>query len=893
MTAFLQAVADNTTFGYATEYMIVDGRPFSFDGHSYLIDLYQDNHPYQVIEKAAQMGASVLGMAKAFFVCDKLGKNVIYFFPTDEDVREFSKGRVAPIIRDSPHLEAVVGDADAVGLRNVGRGFLYFRGMRSNIRMKCFCEDTEVLTRSGWKHFDSVTREDYIATRSPSGIFMWQRPTDVWQYDYNGEMLHFKAAGTDVLVTPNHRMLFQSCPGKQEWFETAEQRRNAKASQTHQQFVRSDVTWRGEVPKFLVKDGRDAHGDKWFITIPGNKRNNAWESAGRLPSRRINLADWVAFLGLYLAEGSTQGVMGGKRGGRVSISQVEKSKHFQRIQKLLPKIAATWSYDNGSTFRIGDMELAKVLFPLGNKYNKFVPEWVKNLPPRYLKILWEWAVVGDGSVQRSQVRYGTMSKKLADDMQEVLMKLGVLAYVKPQKQSTVPTIRGRQVKSTVPCYVVLARTTGKTTVAPRPQAVKYRGTVGCVSVPNGVILTRRNGLTMWSGNSIAADLLIFDELDEVTNNQLELADQRLNHSSLKWRYLLSTPTFDNYGIDREFRKSDQRYWNLICKNCLTPNITEKLFPDCVKRISEVKCILVCRKCDAELDAQYGLWIAEKQTERIRGYHLCSLYGIYTDLSELMYKFEEGRHREEFMRSKLGMPWVSTDQRLTPELVERCCERYECGPMGMTHTYMGVDQRGRELHVVIRGNDDRTRRPKDVLIKRVRKFEDLDVLMSEFDVDLAVVDGTPNQHSARDFCMRFPGRAYMAYYNENQRGSYKWQESKTDDEDYQVTVNRTESLDAMYEEVQRREIMLPNPDNAEIHSFVEQVCNLARINEVDDDGGVKHAVYKRLGEDHYAHASNYALIAHSRFGGPVQSIMVQSPIISTNVVSRRFEEGSRY
>jgi hypothetical protein len=528
-------LVEKTQFGYALEYVCLDGKPFDFSDHNYLLDMYADTHPYQVVEKAAQMGASVIGMIKSFFVCDKLGKNVIYFFPTDEDVREFSKSRVAPIIRDSPHIRAIVDDVDSVSLRQVGRGFLYFRGMRSKIRMK----------------------------------------------------------------------------------------------------------------------------------------------------------------------------------------------------------------------------------------------------------------------------------------------------------------------------------------------------------------------------SVPADMLVFDELYEVSADQFELADQRLNHSTLKWRYMLSTPTFDNYGIDYQFQKSDQRYWNLICKKCLTYNIMEKQWPDCVFREDELTAYLICRKCNAKLDTQFGEWVAERpKTQRIRGYHLCGLYSVYADLPGWLDDYYSGRKREEFMRSRLGLPWVSADQRVTEDVVLRCVDGHEMGP-GIPHSYMGVDQKGDMLHVVIRAPHKITKRPTILFIGTVKTFNELDALIRIYDVDMCVIDGLPNQHSARDFSMRFPGRVSLCYYNDNQKGAYKWTEPRAFSDsdspgDYQVIVNRTEALDDMFEEVTHRELSLPKINDDVTNAFVKQLCNLARINELDDDGGVMQAVWKRLGEDHFAHANSYSAIARARFdSGPAQAVVVNSPLIAQTQYSRRYEQGSRY
>jgi hypothetical protein len=530
-----QLAIENTILGYAREYIYGIGddpeERFSFKGHNYLIDIYNDPHKYMVIEKSAQMGASVYAMAKSFFVCDKLGKNVIYFFPTDSDVQEFSKTRVAPLLSASPHLEAITARNDSQGLRKVGRGWMYFRGMRSSIAMK----------------------------------------------------------------------------------------------------------------------------------------------------------------------------------------------------------------------------------------------------------------------------------------------------------------------------------------------------------------------------SVPADFLVFDELDEVSEDSEALADQRLNHSRLKWRLKLSTPTFEGYGIDRDFQKSDKRYWNLICKKCDTKNIMEFEFPDCVRIVSEVEAYLICKKCKSTLDTQYGVWIAENpKALRIRGYHICGLYSSYMDLAEIMQEYTEGRRRAEFYRSKLGIPFTEADDRVTPTMVQSCIRDYEMH--AEENCYMGVDQKGDGLHIVIRKKDKFSIKSRVLFIGKVKLFGDLDYYIRKYDVTLCVIDGVPNQHSAREVAARFPGRVFMCYYNENQRGDYNWSEpddkkKREENQDWQVVVNRTEALDAMYDEVRRHEIELPQSTTSE---FISQLCALGRVNEADEDGTILKAVYKRLGEDHFAHANSYSLIAMSRYGGLKATAITVMPKSAARIqYARKYEGGSRF
>jgi hypothetical protein len=362
---------------------------------------------------------------------------------------------------------------------------------------------------------------------------------------------------------------------------------------------------------------------------------------------------------------------------------------------------------------------------------------------------------------------------------------------------------------------------------------------------------------------------------------------------LQWRLKLSTPTYENFGIDREFKSSDQRYWNLVCRSCQTRTVVEFTFPDCVKRLSETMCVLICRRCKRELDTQYGEWIAEKpKVERIRGYHICGLYSKYLDLSNMMVEYESGRRRDEFMRSKMGMPWVSAEQRITLEMVQRCYTDEE--QRIVHHAYMGVDQKGDQLHVTIRKPNRLLGKSEVLCVQKLKTFDQLDRLMRVYDIDLCVLDGLPNQHSARDFSRRFPGRVYLCYYQDNQKGEYAWREANTTTGlDYQVVVNRTEALDAMYEQIQRREIALPKP-TPDVEELAVQLTNMARENIEDDDGTICGATWKRLGPDHFAHSMSYSLIAESKYGSQIpSSIVVKSKTMAMLIKPKRSFVSGRY
>jgi len=118
--------------------VILDGKPFTFDRHEYLIEPYSDNHPDMTFMKAAQLGLTSLGMLRAIYGARYRGfKGVLYLFPSRSDVIDFSKGRITPLIEDNPDtIGSWVKDTDAANIKQIWGCFLYFRGMRSRTGLK-------------------------------------------------------------------------------------------------------------------------------------------------------------------------------------------------------------------------------------------------------------------------------------------------------------------------------------------------------------------------------------------------------------------------------------------------------------------------------------------------------------------------------------------------------------------------------------------------------------------------------------------------------------------------------------------------------------------------------------------------------------------------------------
>jgi len=127
--------------------IVLDGHPFTYDRHEYLVEPYRDDHPHVVEMKAAQLGLSTKSMLRAVYGARFRGfKGILYLFPSRGDVLDFSRGRVNPLIEDNPDtIGSWVKDTDSAGLKKIWNAFLYFRGMRSAVGLKSVPVDFIIL----------------------------------------------------------------------------------------------------------------------------------------------------------------------------------------------------------------------------------------------------------------------------------------------------------------------------------------------------------------------------------------------------------------------------------------------------------------------------------------------------------------------------------------------------------------------------------------------------------------------------------------------------------------------------------------------------------------------------------------------------------------------------
>jgi len=220
----------------------------------------------------------------------------------------------------------------------------------------------------------------------------------------------------------------------------------------------------------------------------------------RRPAKRFDMNKWLRFFAWYLSEGCIR-----RRGGEptaVYISQKDK-KNIEEIKRTVKDLGFNFyehfkEHDGTTTIEISNNHLANYLAQFGLSNEKHIPEQIKGCSKKQLELFWRTMLKGDGYVSRQGTEYyHSNSKRLIDDLQEIVMKIG--------KAGTVCVDNHRENT----CYYISVGHNVDTTINPKSQRkdgiykwVKYDGTVYCCTVPTGIIMVRKNGKAGWSGNTM-------------------------------------------------------------------------------------------------------------------------------------------------------------------------------------------------------------------------------------------------------------------------------------------------------------------------------------------------------------------------------------------------------
>jgi replicative DNA helicase Mcm len=358
-----------------------------------------------------------------------------------------------------------------------------------------FSADTEILTRrGGWVTFDQLLCLDEVATRTLTGRFQWHNPSRVICQRYTGPMLHFRSQVYNLMVAPAHLLpTYRRQKPDRQWngileFKAAGYFSDGR-SRGRNHRIPLTSQWDGTAPETIV--------------IPAAPRLRGRHHPA--PELRFPVETWMRFLGWFLSEGWLTDTVNAYN--VVGIAQIRET-HRPHIRETLE--AMGMPFREGTTgFEFNHGPLRRWLWAASyngkghRAWHKMVPLSVREYPSDLLAVMFDAMMRGDGHTEKTGLRrYLTTSRTLADDVVEVLQKMGKQGWYEVVRFANGTTIGGTRVKSKRTQYRVTERP-GEGSAVPVPSPVPYSGAIYNVRVPNELIYVRREGRTTWC----AADLV--------------------------------------------------------------------------------------------------------------------------------------------------------------------------------------------------------------------------------------------------------------------------------------------------------------------------------------------------------------------------------------------------
>ncbi len=111
------------------------GAPLGFADYEYLLVPLSDESPRVVIQKAAQVGATVLAILRALYQVDARQAHSMYLFPTHRSAARFSRGRFSVMLERSDHLRGLFREVKNAGHMRAGVANFYCHGARSRTEL--------------------------------------------------------------------------------------------------------------------------------------------------------------------------------------------------------------------------------------------------------------------------------------------------------------------------------------------------------------------------------------------------------------------------------------------------------------------------------------------------------------------------------------------------------------------------------------------------------------------------------------------------------------------------------------------------------------------------------------------------------------------------------------
>jgi hypothetical protein len=366
-------------------------------------------------------------------------------------------------------------------------------------KIHCYSPDTEILTDKGWVEFPKLTN-DYKVASMVDGKLVYQKPSEIQEFDYQGKMYVMDTEQINIMVTPNHRMYVRT-----------HRKTTPYKLPTAEEMYGTRKCWKKNVDTFIP----DLSNSPEELVI-----ENGVIKKFKVPGTDLvyDIDPWLTFFGIFIAEGHVN---------KLDYS-IQIAAHKERVKEALLEIEKCFDYEfRKHKERSSESETNRWIiyhaafgrymqqYSVGST-NKFLPNWVWYLSREQCKTLIHGLCLGDGCLQKKGAgnwTYNTSSTLLADDFQKLCLHAGWSTNKRILSEAGTVNSGGKigySITTTADAWqLAINISKNEPCLNHRPHQprqdkwIDYEGKVYCCTVPegDGVIYVRRKGIGCWSGNS--------------------------------------------------------------------------------------------------------------------------------------------------------------------------------------------------------------------------------------------------------------------------------------------------------------------------------------------------------------------------------------------------------